>query len=69
MVECARVAVRHDVRLREFYERLGVGVVMEGCCGVAAKMLEIVWFMLTRREPYESRDSRLYGDKLNRLGR
>jgi len=34
---------------------------------VAAKMLKIIWFMLTRREPYQSRNERLYGEKLNRL--
>ncbi|MCL6579464.1 MAG: IS110 family transposase [Candidatus Bathyarchaeota archaeon] len=68
MVECARVAVRYDVRLGEFYERVrrrrGE---QKALVAVAAKMLKIVWFMLTRREPYQSRNARLYGDKLNRL--
>lgn len=31
--------------------------------------MKIVWFMLTRGEPYESRDRRLYGVKLKRLCR
>lgn len=70
MVEAARTAVRHDPRMRAFYERVkrrrGDG---KAVVAVACKMLKIVWFMLTRREPYESRDRRLYGDKLKRLSR
>jgi hypothetical protein len=66
MVECARVAVRHDARLGEFYERVrrrrGE---QKAFVAVACKMLKIIWFMLTRREPYQSRNSRLYGEKLN----
>ncbi|MDI6691663.1 MAG: hypothetical protein QME50_07395 [Candidatus Bathyarchaeota archaeon] len=34
---------------------------------VAAKMLKITWFMLTRKEPYKSRSERIYGRKLNSL--
>jgi len=68
MVECARVAVRHDARLGEFYERVkrrrGD---QKAIVAVAAKMLKFIWFMLSRREPYNSRDVRLYGEKLNRL--
>ncbi|MGC8896568.1 MAG: IS110 family transposase, partial [Candidatus Bathyarchaeia archaeon] len=68
MVECARVAVRYDARLGEFYERVkrrrGEG---KALVAVAAKMLKFIWFMLTRREPYQSVNARLYGDKLYRL--
>jgi transposase len=47
MVECARVAVVHDARLSEFYERVkhrrgG----QKALVAVACKMLKIVWFML-----------------------
>ena len=70
MVECARTAVRHDARLKAFYERVkrrrGDG---KAIVAVAAKMLKIIWFMLTRREPYRSRDVDLYRDKLYRLSR
>jgi hypothetical protein len=45
---------------------LGVGV-QKALVAVAAKMLKFIWFMLTRREPYHSRNARLYGEKLNRL--
>jgi len=68
IVECARVAVVHDARLCEFYERVrrrrGE---QKALVAVACKMLKIVWFMLTRREPYQSMNARLYGDKLYRL--
>ena len=70
LVECARSAVRHDVRLGEFYERVrrrrGE---QKALVAVAAKMLKIMWFMLIRRESYQSRNERLYGVKLNRLSR
>jgi transposase len=68
MVECARVAVRHDGGLGAFYERVrgrrGDG---KAVVAVAAKMLKFIWFMLTRREPYRSRDVGLYGGKLKWL--
>ncbi|MEM3550867.1 MAG: IS110 family transposase [Candidatus Bathyarchaeia archaeon] len=68
MVECARSAVRFDDKLGEFYERVkrrrgG----QKALVAVACKMLKIVWFMLTRGEPYSSRNSRLYGEKLKRV--
>jgi transposase len=66
MVEAATVAVSHDVRMREFYERVkhrrgGQKAII----AVANKMLKITWFMLTRREPYESRNEKRYQQKLN----
>ena len=52
MVECARVAVVHDARLGEFYERVkrrrGE---QKALVAVAAKMLKIIWFMLTAGSP------------------
>jgi len=69
MVEAARTAVRYDARLRGFYEgvrrRRGDG---KAVVAVAAKLLKIIWFMLTRGEPYQSRDVGLYGRKLRLLG-
>ncbi len=68
MVECARIAVRFDERMGSFYERVkhrrGD---QKAIVAVACKMLKIVWFMLTRREPYESRRRRIYERKLNSL--
>ena len=34
---------------------------------LACKMLKIVWFMLTKREPYESANEKGYSKKLNSL--
>ncbi|MBS7622436.1 IS110 family transposase [Candidatus Bathyarchaeota archaeon] len=57
IVEAARVAVNHDERMRNYYERVkhrrGD---RKAIIAVANKMLETIWFMLTRREPYESRN-------------
>jgi transposase len=66
MVEAARVAVNHDSKLSEFYERVkhrrGS---QKAIVAVACKMLKIIWTMLTRNEPYESRNQRRYDRKLN----
>jgi transposase len=66
IVESARVAVNHDPRMRGFYERVkhrrGD---QKAIIAVANKMLKITWFMLTRREPYESRNEKRYRQKLN----
>jgi transposase len=68
MVEAARVAVNHDPRMRSFYERVkhrrGD---QKAIIAVANKMLKIVWFMLTRKEPYESRNEKRYQKKLNSI--
>jgi len=68
MVEAARVAVKHDGRMRSFYERVerrrGDG---KAIVAVACKMLKIIWFMLTQREAYQSRNERRYGVKLKSL--
>ena len=68
IVEAARVAVNHDARMRSFYERVkhrrGD---QKAIIAVANKMLKIIWFMLTRREPYESRNEKRYRQKLNSI--
>ena len=68
MVESARVAVRHDERMKVFYKRVkrrrGSG---KAVVAVACKMLKIIWFMLTRREAYLSRNEGRYGVKLKSL--
>jgi transposase len=69
MVEAARTAVRYDEKLGGFYLRVaarhGDG---KAAVAVAAKMLKIVWFLLTRREVYNSANGRRYGEKLKKLG-
>jgi len=66
IVEAARVAVNHDDRMRAFYLRVkhrrGD---QKAIIAVANKMLKIIWFMLTRREPYGSRNEKRYRQKLN----
>lgn len=68
MVESARVASVHDDRLGAFYER-----VMQrrgdqkAVVALACKMLKIIWFMLTKKEAYESANGKRYGEKLNLL--
>jgi transposase len=68
MVEAARVAVTHDERMRSFHDRVkhrrGD---QKAIIAVANKMLKITWFMLTRREPYESRNNKRYQQKLNSI--
>jgi transposase len=68
MVETARVAATHDERMKQFYERVkhrrGD---QKAIIAVANKMLKIIWFMLTRKEPYQSRNPQLYERKLNFL--
>ncbi len=68
MVEAARVAVNHDDRMRAFYERVkNRRGDQKAIIAVANKMLKITWFMLTRREPYESRNEKRYQQKLNSI--
>ncbi|MDI6691292.1 MAG: hypothetical protein QME50_05420 [Candidatus Bathyarchaeota archaeon] len=66
MVEAARVAANNDARLSEFYERVKQRRRnQKAIVAVACKMLKIIWTMLTRNEPYESRNQRRYDKKLN----
>jgi transposase len=66
MVESARVAVNHDPRLKSFYERIKYRRGdQKAIVATASKMLKIIWTMLSRREPYESRNEKSYEKKLN----
>ena len=68
MVEAARVASVYDPRLKAFYERVAARRGdQKAVVAVANKMLKIIWFMLTRKEVYESVDEKRYGKKLNSL--
>ena len=68
IVEAARVAVNHDAKMRAFHERVkhrrGD---QKAIIAVANKMLKIIWFMLTRKEPYQSRNEKRYHQKLNSI--
>jgi transposase len=62
MVECAEVAMVHDARLGEFYERVGRRRgEQKALVAVACKMLKIIWFMLTRKERYHSMNEGFIG--------
>lgn len=68
MVESARVAVNHDPRLNAFYERIKYRRGdQKAIIATANKMLKIIWTMLSRREPYESRNGMRYEQKLNSI--
>jgi hypothetical protein len=58
----------HDERMRAFYERVKQRRGdQKAIVATASKMLKIIWFMLTRREPYQSRNRRRYEEKLNSM--
>lgn len=68
MVESARAAVNQDPRLDAFYERIKNGRGdQKAIVATASKMLKIIWTMLSRREPYESRNEKSYERKLNSI--
>jgi transposase len=68
MVESARVATVFDPRMKAFYERVAKRRGdQKAVVAVANKMLKIIWFMLTRKEPYESLDEKRYAKKLKSL--
>ncbi len=68
MVESARVASVFDPRLKAFYERVARRRGdQKAVVAVANKMLKIIWFMLVRKEPYESLDKKRYAKKLKSL--
>ena len=68
MVESARVATVFDPRMKAFYERVAKRRGdQKAVVAVANKMLKIIWFMLTRKEAYESVDEKRYAEKLKSL--
>lgn len=70
MVESARVAAVFDSRMKAFYERVARRRGdQKAVVAVANKMLKVIWFMLTRKEPYESVDESRYAKKLKLLNR
>ena len=68
LVEAARIAVRHDDRMKAFHERLAKRRGdQKATVAVACKMLKIAWFMLTRREAYGNVNEKRYEEKLKRM--
>lgn len=69
MVESARVASVHDARFGAFYERVKQRRGdQKAVVALACKMLKIIWFMLTKKEEYESMNKKRFAKKLNSLG-
>jgi hypothetical protein len=70
LVECAQAAVRYDPRFKDLYERVsrrrGAGCAI---VAVAHEMARIMFFMLSRNEPYRDADEGLVERKLKGLGK
>jgi len=67
LVQSAMTAVRYDLRLKSFYERLKSR--KENAKAIVAKakeILVIMWYMLTRRELYRCMNKERYEQKLSR---
>ena len=69
-MESAQTAVRHDARLGGMYERVsrrrGAGCAI---VAVAHEMARIMFFMLSRNEPYRDADVGLVERKLKNMGK
>ena len=70
LVECAQAAVRYDPRFRGLYERVsrrrGAGCAV---VAVAHEMARIMYFMLSRGEPYRGENRGLTERKLKNMSR
>jgi transposase len=70
MVECAQAAVRYDPRFRGLYERVsrrrGAGCAV---VAVAHEMARVLFFMLSRDEPYRDADGGLVERKLKNMSK
>ena len=70
IIPAANVAVRHDDRLKLFYQNVktrhgdnhSIAITH-----VANKMARIIWKMLTAKEPYESHNAGRYAKKMRRM--
>ena len=70
LVECAQAAVRFDPRLGSMYERVSKRR-GSGCAivAVAHEMAQIMYFMLSRGEPYRGENRGLTERKLKNMGK
>lgn len=67
MIQAANVAVRHDERMKEVYERARKSHPHQVAIShVANKMITIIWHMLQTRRPYDGKKDALYARKLKR---
>lgn len=68
LVQCVLVAVKYDIRLSMFYNRIknrkGHG---KAIVATAKELLVIIWYMLTRNELYKHMNKQRYQQKLRKL--
>jgi transposase len=68
LVQCTKVAIRHDQHFRTFYERIRTRKGSpKAIVATAKEMLVIIWYMLIRHEPYRHADKIRYEQKLHKL--
>ncbi len=70
LVRCALIAIKYDVHLRIFYDRLrnSKGHAKAIVTATAKELLVIIWYMLTRNELYKYMNKQRYEQKLQKLG-
>jgi transposase len=68
LVQAAQHARQHDPRFKAYYERVAKRRGQQkAIVAVAKEMLVVIWFMLTRREPYRGQNLQLVERKLKRM--
>lgn len=68
LVQAAQHARQHDPRFKAYYERVAKRRgPQKAVVAVAKEMLVVIWFMLTRREPYRGQNLQLVERKLKRM--
>ena len=67
-VQCALTAIKYDVHLRIFYDRIrNRKGHAKAIVATAKELLVIIWYMLTRNELYRYMDKQRYEQKLQKL--
>ena len=68
LVQAAQQARQHEPRFKAYYERVAKRRgSQKAIVAVAKEMLVVIWFMLTRREPYRGQDLQLVERKLKHM--
>jgi transposase len=68
LVQAAQHARQHDPRFKAYYERVARRRgPQKAVVAVAKEMLVVIWFMLTKREPYRDQNPQLVQKKLKRM--
>ena len=70
MIQAANTAVRHDGRMKSFYEQVKQrhgGNHPIAITHVANKMITVIWTMLTTMTPYPTRNNEPYQGKLKKI--